>query len=81
MASTVERLRTLIAENLEVDGQPINLPEDLNASLLEAGVSSMELVAFGRLVSREFNVAFSPEDCANINSVQGLIEHIDSHAG
>ena len=81
MASTAERLRTLIAENLEVDGQPINLPDDLNASLLEAGVSSMELVAFARLVSQEFNVTFSPEDCANINSVQGLIEHIDSRTG
>ncbi len=81
MASTAERLRELIAENLEVDGQPINLPDDLNASLLEAGVSSMDLVAFARVVSQEFNVAFSPEDCANINSVQGLIEHLDSSAG
>ncbi len=81
MASTAERLRELIAENLEVDGQPIELPDDLNASLLEAGVSSMDLVAFARVVSQEFNVAFSPEDCANINSVQGLIEHLDSSAG
>ena len=81
MASTAERLRELIDKNLEVDGQPIDLPEDLNISLLEAGISSMQLVAFTRLVSQEFNVAFTPEDCANINSVQSLIEHLDTHAG
>ena len=81
MASTAERLRELIDKNLEVDGQPIDLPEDLNISLLEAGISSMQLVAFAKLVSQEFDVAFTPEDCANINSVQSLIEHIDTHAG
>ena len=81
MASTAERLRELIDKNLEVDEQPIDLPEDLNISLLEAGISSMQLVAFAKLVSQEFDVAFTPEDCANINSVQSLIEHIDTHAG
>ena len=29
MPSTEDRIKTLINENLKVDGQPLNLPEDL----------------------------------------------------
>ena len=81
MASTEERIRKLVDANLEVDGRPPNLPEDLNCSLLELGVSSIDLVSFGKLVAQEFNVAISPEDCTNLNTVQGLIEFIDSRTG
>ena len=81
MSSTVDRLRKLVSENLEVDGTPVSLPEDLNASLLDAGVSSVDLVAFGKLVSQEFNVNFTLEDCSNLNSVQSLVEHLDANAG
>ena len=81
MSSTVDRLRKLVSENLEVDGTPVSLPEDLNASLLDAGVSSVDLVAFGKLVSQEFNVKFTLEDCSNLNSVQSLVEHLDANAG
>ena len=80
MASTEERIRRLVDQNLEVDGQRVDLPQDLNFSLLEIGVSSVDLVAFAKLVSRDFNVRFAPEDCANLNSVQGLIEHLDDHS-
>ena len=81
MSSTVDRLRKLVSDNLEVDGEPVNLPDNLNASLLDAGVSSVDLVAFGKLVSQEFNVKFTLEDCSNLNSVQSLIEHLDANAG
>lgn len=81
MSSTVDRLRKLVSENLEVDGEPISLPEDLNVSLVDSGVSSVDLVAFGRLVAQEFNVTFTLDDCSNLNSVQSLIEHLDARAG
>ncbi len=81
MASTGDRRRDQINENLEVDGQPIDLPQDLNTSLLDAGVSSVDLVAFAKVVSQDFNVKFAPEDCARHNTLQGLIEFIDSHTG
>ena len=81
MSSTVERLRKLVSDNLEVDGEPVTLPDNLNASLLDAGVSSVDLVAFGKLVSQEFDVKFTLEDCSNLNSVQSLIEHLDANAG
>ncbi len=78
MASTAARLRNLISENLEVDGQPINVPQDLNISLLEAGVPSTDLVAFAKLVSQEFDVSFTAEHCTQLNSVQEVVEFIDS---
>ena len=81
MSSTVDRLRKLVSDNLEVDGEPVTLPDNLNASLLDAGVSSVDLVAFGKLVSQEFDVKFTLEDCSNLNSVQSLIEHLDANAG
>ena len=78
MASTGDRLRNLISENLEVDGQPIDVPQDLNISLLEAGVPSTDLVAFAKLVSQEFDVTFTAEHCTQLNSLQEVVEFIDS---
>ena len=78
MATTESRIRQLVKENLEINGQPLELPGDLNASLVDLGVSSLELVAFAKLVSAEFNITFTPEDCSNLNTIQQLIEHIDA---
>ena len=78
MSATADRLRNLISENLEVDGQPIDVPQDLNISLLEAGVPSTDLVAFAKLVSQEFNVSFTAEHCTQLNSLQEVVEFIDS---
>ena len=81
MATTEERVRQLVNENLEVDGQSLNLPPDLNISLTDAGVSSLDLVAFAKVVSQEFNVTFTLDDCVNLNSVRELIGFIDAGAG
>lgn len=78
MASTEDRLRTLIAENLEVDGQPIALPDDLNISLMEAGISSVDLVAFAKLVAQEFEVKFNLEDCGEVKSVRELVDRLNA---
>ena len=80
MASTEDRIRQLVADNLEVDGKPIALPADLNTGLSELGVSSMDVVAFAKVVSKEFDIAFSPADCENLNTLQVLIDHLDSQA-
>lgn len=78
MASTEDRLRSLIAENLEVDGKPIALPDDLNISLMEAGISSVDLVAFAKLVAQEFEVKFTLEDCGEVKSVRDLVNRLDA---
>ena len=76
MATTEARVRQLISENLEVDGQPLALSGDLNTNLTDLGVSSLDLVAFAKLVSKEFNIDFTIEDCETVNTIQKLIDHI-----
>ncbi len=78
MATTEDRVRQLVAENLEVDGQPLGPSLDLDTGLAEAGVPSMDIVAFAKLVAQEFNLTFSPEDCARLNNLRDLIEFIDA---
>ena len=80
MASTEDRLRKLINENLEVDGQPISADLDLNTKLLDAGVTSMELVEFAKVVQDEFGVKFEPEQCTEIQSLSALIEYLNAKA-
>ena len=80
MATTEERIRKLVDENLEVDGRPLGRPLDLNSSLRDTGVSSVDFVAFAKLVAQEFNTSFSAEDCANINSVGELISFLDARS-
>ena len=77
MASSENRIRTLINENLGLDGQSL----DLNRSLSDAGVSSIEMVAFAKVVTREFAITFTPQDCASLGSIRELIDFIDSRAG
>ena len=78
MATTEARVRELVAENLEVDGQPLGPELDLDSGLSEAGVSSMDIVAFAKLVAQEFNLTFSPEDCARLKTLRDLVEYIDA---
>lgn len=77
MATTEQRIRQLVSENLEVDGQPVDLSGDLNTGLGALGVSSLDVVAFAKLVSDEFNITFTIEDCETVNTIQKLIDHID----
>lgn len=80
MASTADRIRKLVEENLEVDGQPVSVPADLNISLSEAGVPSMDFVAFAKVIVREFDVGLTPEDCAEFGRLSDLAVHIDAQA-
>ena len=78
MATTEERIRQLISENLEVDGKPVSLSDNLNTGLRDLGVSSLDVVSFGKLVGKEFNLEITLEDCERLNTVQKLIDYIDS---
>ncbi len=77
MATTEQRVRQLVSDNLEVDGQPLNLSADLNTGLTELGVSSLDIVAFAKLVSKEFDITFTIEDCKTVNTIQKLIDYVD----
>lgn len=80
MPSTEERIRQLVAENLEVDGQPIGESLDLNVGLADIGVSSMDIVAFAKVIQQEFSVAFTPQDCAELQTMADVIKFLDANA-
>ena len=80
MASTEERLRQLVSENLEVDGKPLSTDLDLTAKLMDSGVTSMEVVAFARVVQEEFGVKLAPEDCNNIQNLAQLIDFLNAQS-
>jgi acyl carrier protein len=77
MASSESRIRELVAANLAVDGQALSSGLDIDTSLSDHGVSSLDVVAFAELVSREFGVTFTTEDCARLNSLRSVIEFLD----
>lgn len=80
MATTEERLRKLVDENLEVDGRPIGRELDASRTFSDAGVSSVDLVAFMKIVVDEFNVELTPGDCENFQTLGDLIAHLDAQA-
>ena len=80
MPSTTERLQKLVVDNLEVDGKPISMPLDMNSSLVDIGVSSMDIVAFARVVQQEFNMKFEAAQCTELTSLNQLVESLDANS-
>ncbi len=81
MATTEERIRKLVDENLEIGGRPAGRPLDLNSSLRDSGVSSVDFVAFAKVVADAFNVSFTVEDCNKVNTVGELVAFLDARSG
>ena len=81
MASTAERIRQLVSENIEVDGKALDVPEDMNLSLADAGVSSTDIVALGKLIAQDFNVTFTLDDCAALTDLSKVVAFLDSKSG
>lgn len=75
MASTEERIRQLARDNLDLDHEI-----DFDASLPEARVSSVDAVAFAKLVSQEFEVEISSTKFAECPTLRALAEYLDSKA-
>ncbi len=78
MSSIEERIRRLVDENLEIDGRPLGRPLDLDSSLRDSGVSSLDFVAFAKLVATEFGVEMSTDECQNVQSVRELVEFLEA---
>lgn len=74
MSNTEARLLALINENLDLGRDPdFDLPFGQSA-----GVSSMDCVAFVKLVSKEFGLEISPEEWMGLGSLRGLAARIDA---
>ena len=80
MASTSERLRSLVNENIEVDGKALDIPDDMNISLAGSGVSSMDMVALGKLIASEFDVTITVEDCAALDNLTKVVAFVDAQS-
>ncbi len=80
MASTAERIAKIVGDNIEVDGKALKIPQDLNISLADAGVSSTDIVALAKLIAQEFNVDFTLEECADVDNLQKVMALLDSKA-
>ena len=80
MASIEERVRQLADENLEVDGQPIGKLLDPEKGITDLGVSSMDAVAFAKVLEQEFNVSLIPQKAGEINTIGDLIAYLEANA-
>lgn len=81
MSSTEARIRALVDANLEVDGRPIGQSLNLDTSIVDAGVSSTDVVAFWQLVCEEFGVDISADDFGELLTPRDLIAHLEAAAG
>lgn len=73
-ASTFERLKKIIVEQLGVDEADVKLEasfvDDLNAD-------SLDLVELVMSLEEEFGTEISDEDAENIRSVQDAVDYVD----
>ena len=80
MSSTADKLRALVNDNIEVDGQALDIPDDMNISLADSGVSSMDMVALGKLIAKEFAVTITVEDCAALDNLTKVVAFVDAQS-
>ena len=76
MSSIEDRVRTIIAEQLDQDGSDI-VPE---ASFIDdLGADSLDLVELVMHMEEEFDVEIPDEEAENIRTVQDAINYIQQH--
>lgn len=76
MASTESRIRNLVREHLD-----ITRDLDFDANFGQFDISSLDVVAFAKLVGQEFGFRIPPADFAQIQNLRGLVTYIDAQAG
>ena len=76
MSSTEDRLRNLIGENLDLDREP-----NFDARFSEVGVSSVDAIAFFKLVNQEFSLGLAAEECTQFETLRDVVKFIDANAG
>jgi acyl carrier protein len=76
MSSTETRLRTIISDSFDLDHEP-----DFDRAFSDAGISSVEAVAFYKTVNQEFDLNMVAEDCLQFKTLRELVTYIDARAG
>ena len=78
MSSTEERVRALVDANLDIDGRSEGQPLTLDLSIVDAGVSSTDIVAFWKVVCAEFGVDIPAEEFAELLTPGDLIAYLEA---
>lgn len=73
MSSTVDRIKKIIDDNLDIGHEP-----DFDAKLGETGVSSVDCIAFFKLVNEEFGLGMAAEDCRQFETLRDLVSFIEA---
>lgn len=76
MSSTETRLGQLIQDNLDLDHEP-----NFDAKFSDVGVSSVDAIAFFKLINQEFSLGLVAEECAQFETLRQLCEFIDARGG
>ena len=75
MASTKDRIAQLAGEHLDLGSDP-----DFDAQLADAGVSSVDAVAFFKEVNEAFSLSLQAEECLQFRTLGILAAYIDDNA-
>lgn len=73
MSSTEDRIRKIVDDNLDVGREP-----NFDAKLVESGVSSVDCIAFFKLVNEEFGLGLVAEECRQFETLRDLVTFIDA---
>ncbi|MCY3630215.1 MAG: acyl carrier protein [Bacteroidota bacterium] len=73
MATVEQRFRSLLEKHLRISDAGA-----LNSTLSDLGVNSVDALAFCKAVINEFGVDITPENVANLKSLQAAIDFIDA---
>ena len=76
MATTNERLKELVDEHLDLGHEA-----DFDAKFSDSGVSSVDAVAFIKVVNQEFNLTIPPEKVAQMETLGDLAGYLGANAG
>ena len=76
MSSIQDRIFKLAQENLELGRDP-----DWDMKLADSDVSSMDAVAFIKLLGHEFNIEVPATDLGEIDTMRALANYVASRAG
>ena len=76
MASVEERIFALAQENLDLGRDP-----DWDLTFGESDVSSMDAVAFIKLLDQEFGIEIPPEELAEVDTMRKLAAVVAGLAG
>lgn len=76
MPSTTDRLAALIADNFDLDHQP-----DFDAAFSNIGISSVDAIAFFKVVNDQFDLGLAPDDCKQFENLNALVAFIDARSG